>query len=73
MAHPVLTYSESGKSVPPMLCIFKIESYLHWMLVSLHEEIIEHSYSLWFPRGRTTVVLHTLNPKEAIFESNGSK
>ena len=31
-----------------MLSIFKVESYIHWILFSLHEDIIE-PYSLWFP------------------------
>ena len=66
-------YSESGRSVPPMFSIFKIESYLYWILFSLEEEIIEHSCSLWFPRKGTPIeILHLqsqwkkyLNLKEA--------
>ena len=72
--HKQKTCSESGRSIPPMLSVLNIESYLHRILVSLHKEIIEHSYSLWFPRERTPfVILHTLHPTEAIFESNGIK
>ena len=52
-----------------MLSIFKRESFLHWILFSLHEEIIEHSYSLWFRKnGTPIVILHTLRPTEAMFE-----
>ena len=51
------------------ISILKIEFYLDWILFSLREEIIEHSYSLWFPRERTAiVVLHMLRLTEAIFE-----
>ena len=44
-------------------------------MFSLHKEIIEDSYSLWFPRkGIPIVILHTLRPTTvAIFQSNGSK
>ena len=50
-----------------MFSVFKIKSFLHWILISLHEEMIKHSDSLWFPRERLPVVyLHTLHPKEAI-------
>ena len=53
-----------------MLSLFKIESYFHLILFSQHEEIIEHSYSLRFPRERTAIViLNTLRPKEAILLS----
>ena len=38
------------KAAPTMSSIFKKESNRHWILFSLHKEIIEHSHSLWFPR-----------------------
>ena len=64
-------YSESGRSVAPMSSIFKQESNRHWILFSLHKEIIEHSHSLWFlGKGIPIVILHTLRPIEAIFESD---
>ena len=53
-----------------MLSIFNVESNLHWILFSLHKEIIEHSHLLLFPGVRTPVVIrHT----EATFESDVSK
>ena len=68
------TYSGSGRSIPPMSSIFKKELNHHWILFSLHKEIIEDSYSLWFPRkGTPIVILHTLPPTEATFESDVSK
>ena len=67
-------HSEEGRSVPLMLSILKIESNLHWILLSLHKEIIEHSYSSWFPRkGTPIVILHMLRPMEATFESDVGK
>ena len=53
-----------------MFAIFKIKLHLHWILFSLHKEIIEHSYSLWFPIERApTVILHTLHPTEAEYSN----
>ena len=52
-----------------LLSLFKIESNLHWILSSLRKEIIDHSYSLCFPKiGTLIVILHTLHPTEATFE-----
>ena len=66
--------SQSGRSIPAMFSIFKIEWRLHGSLFSLHEEIIEHSYSFWFPKERTPDgILRMIRPLEAIFEHNGSK
>ena len=56
-------YSESGRSIPPMSSTFKKETNRHWILFSLHKEIIGHSHSLWFPRnGTPIVILHTPPP-----------
>ena len=44
----IKAYSESCRTVPPISSILKKESNLHWILFSLHKEIIEHPYSLWF-------------------------
>ena len=51
-----------------MSSIFKIESNLHWKLFSLHEEIIEHSHSLLFPRKGTPIVI-LLTLRKALFNS----
>ena len=68
-----LYYSESGRSIPPMSEIFRKESNHHWILSSLHTEIIEHSHSLSFPRkGILIVILHMFRT-EATFKSDVRK
>ena len=59
-------YSESGRGVPTMLSkLFKMELNFHWILLSLHKEIIEHSYSLCGFQGKELL--------EARVESDGSQ
>ena len=52
-------YSESGRNVPPMLSIFKTESYLHWIFYPLPDEIIEHSLFIVVSKGKNSYCNHS--------------